>query len=114
MTPVPSHQYQALLCLPAGVAIPPLYQGVAGDPLARGEGQAGGSSSRGELPITTDNEAVHGVAVSPIRECREGAGQTSGGDKDFHTGPGTISTRQDDPWHGDYNQSIVTSLTYPL
>jgi hypothetical protein len=70
-------------------------------------------SSRGAIP-TTDEEAVHGVVVSLIRECQEGAGQTSGGDKDFHTGAGPISTRHDDPWHGDYNQSIVTSLTYPL
>ena len=43
-TVVPPHQHQALLCLPAGVGPPPLYQGVAGDPLARGEGQAGGTS----------------------------------------------------------------------
>ena len=38
---------------------------MAGDPLARGEGQAGGI-----IPTTTDEEAVHGVSVSHIRECR--------------------------------------------
>ena len=84
---------------------------MAGDPLARCEGQAGGKS-RGVIP-TTDKEAVHGVVKSLIGQCREGAGQTSGGDKDFHTGKGTNSTRQDDPWNDDYKQSI-TSLTYPL
>jgi hypothetical protein len=95
------------------VVTPLLYQGVAGDPLARGEGQAGGTNNIVEIP-PTDEEAVHGVLVSRIREWREGAGQTSGGIKDFHTGLSKQSTRQDDPCYGDYNQSIVTSLTYPL
>ena len=84
------HQHQPLLCQPAGVEIPVFYQGVAGDPLARGEEQAGG---RGVLP-TTDEEAVHGVVVSLIRKGGEGAGQTCGGDKDFHTLLSIISTRQ--------------------
>ena len=73
-TATPSHQYQSLLCLPAGVVPPVLYQGVAGDPLARGEGQAG-CISRGVIP-TTDEEAVHGVVLSISHQGVQGGSRT--------------------------------------
>jgi hypothetical protein len=80
---------------------PPLYQRVAGDPLARGEVQTGGSNIRLVIPTTTYEEAVHGVVISLIRQFRKWTRLPSGGDKDFNTDKGTISTRQDDPWNGD-------------
>ena len=85
---VPSHQDCALICLPAGVVVPLLYQGVAGDPLARGEGHAGGRV-RGVVSPTADEEAVHAVLVSVSRQGWEGAGLARGWDKDFYTGHST-------------------------
>ena len=96
------------------MAVPLSVQGVAGDPLARGEGQSGVAGAILSLFPTTYEEAVHGVVILLIRHIREGAGQASGGVKDFHTGIGTGSTRNDDAWHLNNNQSILTRLTYPL
>merc|ERR1719470_628389 len=63
-TGLSSNQYQALFCLPAGVVKPLRCQGVAGDPLARGEGQTGRMIISIEARPTTYYEAVLGVVVS--------------------------------------------------
>ena len=77
---IPSHQHHALPRLPAGVGVP-VADPLAGDPLARGEGDAGG----GRVPPATDKGAVHGVAVPQVRQGGEGAGQASGGREYLHT-----------------------------